>query len=110
MNCALYAPPGNICSAQLLFKSFDSSKLQAVKLYAEEKHKCWSLCSLEEFVESYIIPCECCGELVLVDDADFDELPIGTMFNGKSYRCCRECYECSIEYENSRNEEEYEII
>lgn len=84
--------------------------LQAVKLYAEEKHKCWSLCSLEEFVESYIIPCECCGKLVLVDDVDFDELPIGTMFNGKSYRCCRECYECSIEYENSRNEEEYEII
>lgn len=82
---------------------------EVVKIYEKERNTCPWLCSLEEFVENFIRKCESCGKLVSVYDSD-EDLKIGTNFKGESYHCCDNCYEDSIEYENSKIEEEYEII
>ena len=88
----------------------NKEELQKVtELYIKERDTMTWLCSLEEFVENFIRKCESCGKLVSVSDSD-EDLKIGTNFKGESYHCCDNCYEDSIEYENSKIEEEYEII
>lgn len=72
-------------------KDLNKEELQEVtKIYIKERHTAPWLCSLEEFCESFVRKCECCGELVVVDDGD-KELPVYTNFKGEKCHMCENC-------------------
>lgn len=72
-------------------KEMKGEKLQEiVNLYIKErKYFIWDI-TLEEFVEHYVRECECCANLVVLEERDV-ELEERTMWNGKVCKCCESC-------------------
>lgn len=62
---------------------------KVTQMYIEERESQPWLCSLEEFCESFVKRCECCGELVVSDC----ELKTTKNWKGETLHLCDECYE-----------------
>jgi Ca2+-binding EF-hand superfamily protein len=79
---------------KIKFNELTKEEIQEVTdMYIEIRDNLYGMISLEEFVEQLVRRCECCKELVLVDDY-FSELEKRTMWNGKELYCCEKC--CNV--------------
>lgn len=75
------------------FSELTKEEIQEVtNMYIEERENLYDITSLEEFVEGLVRRCECCKELVMVDEF-YSELPVMKNWKGEECHCCESCLE-----------------
>lgn len=71
----------------------DKEELQKViDLYIKERSNFVWLISIEEFYNHYVRHCECCNDLVLLEERD-EELEIRETWRKEKLHCCESCCE-----------------